>query len=232
MGIVRDRMLRDLRLRGLSENTRDSYVACARRFVEHHRRPPDEVGTEEILGFLDHLVTERGVSRSTLRVYAAALKFLYRYTLERPDIAASIPTPKVPQHRPVVLSGSEVDAIFGALRSPKYPTPRPEARATGCRWVGRHGTIRSWSSWLRGSSRWPRRRWRCAGTARTTTTMVWSIATTRTAPTSCSAVPRTARAAATTTETGWSIVPTPIAGAISRVSSRRAAMTRTTTATA
>lgn len=120
MGIVRDRMLRDMRLRGLSENTQQSYVICARKFVEHHRTPPAEVGLEAICDFLDHLVTVKRVGPSTLGVYSAALKFLYRHTLERPDIAMSIPTPKVPQHRPVVLSGTEVSAIFDALTSPKY----------------------------------------------------------------------------------------------------------------
>ncbi len=33
MGIVRDRMLRDMRLRGLSRNTQESYLTCARKFV-------------------------------------------------------------------------------------------------------------------------------------------------------------------------------------------------------
>jgi len=91
-------MLRDMRLRTLTPNTQESYLGCAHKLVEHHRTPPAEVGIEEILDFLEHLVAVRNVAPSTLRVYAAALKFLYRYTLERPDIAMSIPTPKVPQH--------------------------------------------------------------------------------------------------------------------------------------
>ncbi len=78
------------------------------------------MGVEEVLDYLHHLAGVRELKPQTLSCYASALKFLYRTTLRRPDVAAAIPSPKVPPHRPVVLSGTEVEAIFGALRSPKY----------------------------------------------------------------------------------------------------------------
>src|SRR5437870_5005936 len=48
MGQLRDRMDADLRLRGLSENTRRLYLRCARDFAAYCGRSPAVVGTEEV----------------------------------------------------------------------------------------------------------------------------------------------------------------------------------------
>jgi hypothetical protein len=65
MGVLRDRMEVDLRLRGLSPITQRMYLGCAQRFVAYHRRSPTALGESEIRAFRDHLVRERRVSRST-----------------------------------------------------------------------------------------------------------------------------------------------------------------------
>ena len=67
MGVVRDRMAVDLRLRGLSPVTQKIYLRCATRFVAYHRRPPSALGESDVRAFLDHLVHEKRVSRSTPR---------------------------------------------------------------------------------------------------------------------------------------------------------------------
>ncbi len=46
MGQLRDRMDADLRLRGLSKNTRRLYLRCARDFAAYCGRSPAVVGTE------------------------------------------------------------------------------------------------------------------------------------------------------------------------------------------
>ena len=122
---LRDRMHEDLTLRGLSAKTIDSYLRCVRKFAEHFGRSPSTLGAEEIREFLLHL-REREVSASTFNVYAGAIKFLYRVTLERPEQVARIPRMRVPMHLPTVLSSSEMarrrgvltPEIRGALRRP------------------------------------------------------------------------------------------------------------------
>ena len=52
MGQLRDRMDADLRLRGLSENTRRLYLRCARDFAAYCGRSPAVAGTEEVGAFL------------------------------------------------------------------------------------------------------------------------------------------------------------------------------------
>jgi hypothetical protein len=95
MGRLRDKMTGDLKLRGLSDNTRETYLHCVTVFARHHRVSPAKLGREQVRDFLLHLVEQRKVKPSTYNVYGAALKFLYCHTLERPEEVAWIGRMKV-----------------------------------------------------------------------------------------------------------------------------------------
>ena len=105
MGALRERMAVDLRLRGLSPVTQRMYLRCAERFVAYYQRSPRALGESEIRAFLDHLVQEKRVSRSTHGVYVAAVHFLYRVTLDRPWVVRRIPFPR-PRAR-AIAGGAE-----------------------------------------------------------------------------------------------------------------------------
>jgi len=117
---LRDMMREDLALRGMSANTIDAYVGCARRFAEHFGRSPCAMGGAEIRAFLLHLVDERKLCPASFNVYAGALKFLYTVTLDRPEEIARVPRMRVPMYVPVVLSPSEVARLLAALASDKH----------------------------------------------------------------------------------------------------------------
>lgn len=120
MGKLRDKMIQDLELGCLSPKTRKEYLRCARWFVVYHRRPPEELGENEVRDFLLHLATERKVGASTRRVYLAAIRFLYRVTLRRPEVVSQIPWPRVDSALPDILSGTEVQALLDAIPSMKH----------------------------------------------------------------------------------------------------------------
>lgn len=129
---LRDKMREDLVLRGMSANTVDQYVCCARRFAEHFGRSPCRMGAAEIRSFLLHLAGERR-SASTVNVYAGALRFLYTVTLERPEAMAGIPRMRVPMRVPVVLSGTEVERLLGAITLPRHRVVAMLAYGAGLR---------------------------------------------------------------------------------------------------
>lgn len=120
MGRLRDQMKADLELRRYSASTIDNYLRCACRFAAFYMRSPEELGEAEVRAFLLHQVQVRQVHVSMHKMYVAALKFLYRTTLGRPEAVDSIPWPKVPQPLPDILSGSEVGRLLAAIREPKY----------------------------------------------------------------------------------------------------------------
>ena len=130
MGELRDRMEADLRLRGVSENTRRLYLRCARDFAAYCGRSPAVVGTEEVRAFLRHLVDTRRAP-STCGVYAAALRFLYDTTLDRPAVAARIPRRRVPERLPTILSTAEVERLLAAVHAPKHRAILMTAYGTG-----------------------------------------------------------------------------------------------------
>ena len=103
-----------LHLHGLQPRTADLYLGCARRFARWAGAAPSELGAEEVRRFLVHLVRDRGLSPSTRAQYLAALRFLYEVTLERPEVTARLPRPRVIQAPRTLLSRDEVAAIVAA----------------------------------------------------------------------------------------------------------------------
>ena len=133
MGELRDRMANDLKLRRYKPSTCDKYLRCARAFVAYHRRPPHEMGVDEVRTFLLHLAAGRKVGAAAHHQYVAAIKFLYATTLGMPEVAVAIPWPKVPHRLPRILSGTEVEALLDAMGSIKYRTIVLTAYGAGLR---------------------------------------------------------------------------------------------------
>jgi len=116
MGELYDRMARDLKLKNLAVGTQTQYLTCCRRFAAYHMRSPREMGLEEAKEFLGHLMAGGG-SVERLKMHIAGLKFLYGVTLERPEVADRLPWPKVPQKKPDILSGTEVEKVLSEVTS-------------------------------------------------------------------------------------------------------------------
>jgi integrase len=112
-----ERMRLELRSRHYSLRTERAYLTWVKRFVDFHgRRHPRSLTTEHVEGFLNSLVTERGVSSSTHQQALCALLFLYRAVLR---ISApwldSLVRPRRTQFLPVVLTRGEVRAILDRM---------------------------------------------------------------------------------------------------------------------
>ncbi len=120
MGQLRDRMEADLRLAGYSPSTRKIYLGYARLFAKYHMRSPAEMGEDQIRQYLLHMVEEKKISRETYRQIRAALIFLYTITLKRETEVDHLPVRRKKVKLPVVLSGTEVQALLDAVHGPKY----------------------------------------------------------------------------------------------------------------
>jgi site-specific recombinase XerD len=118
MGLLRQRMAEDLKLRGFSPITGESYLRYAQCFADHYApRSPLKLGEREVKDFLLHMIEKRRASPSTHAVCLAGIKFLYRITLCKPEVVARIPFPKRPVRLPDVLSGTEVQRLLGCITS-------------------------------------------------------------------------------------------------------------------
>jgi hypothetical protein len=50
MGVIRDRMIEELELRGLSPATKKSYLSNCRGFVAHFMKSPEQLRSEDVTG--------------------------------------------------------------------------------------------------------------------------------------------------------------------------------------
>ena len=104
-----------MRMRRLSLQTEKSYLAYIRRYLEFHRRKPQEMSETEVEEFLTDLVVHDRVSKATQNVAFSALLYLYReilgFELEHVQVLRS----QRPRRAPVVLSKSEVSRVFARL---------------------------------------------------------------------------------------------------------------------
>jgi integrase/recombinase XerD len=113
-------MQRDLEIKNLSSRTKRCYLDWMSRYAGHFRKPPDELGDEEIKTFLHFLLQERKVSQSAMNQAYSALKFFYETTLGMPWNGTRIPRCKQGRRLPVVLSPNEVRLILVATQNLKH----------------------------------------------------------------------------------------------------------------
>jgi integron integrase len=112
-----DRVRQSVRTLHYSPRTEEAYVYWIRRFIFHHGvRHPQEMGSDEVRAFLNHLAVNEHVSASTQNQALNALVFLYRRVLNRTlGLIDGIERAKRSQRVPIVLSREEVRALFKHL---------------------------------------------------------------------------------------------------------------------
>ena len=117
---LRKRMLQDMKVRGLSPRTQQSYVAAVRRLAKHYRRSPDAVSADEVQAYLVRLIEVERLSWSTCSIAAHAFRFLYHVTLAHTAAEFVVPLARQPQRLPEILSVVEVGRLIDAVECPKH----------------------------------------------------------------------------------------------------------------
>ncbi|QQX87732.1 site-specific integrase [Cupriavidus necator] len=130
---LRERMLHDMQIRNLADNTQKSYLQQVSSFARHFRRSPELLGPEEIRAWQIYLTNERKLAPSSVQLAVGALRFLYRVTLRREWSDEDFPLPKRPVKLPVILSAEEVTRFFESVPSLKQRTILMTAYAAGLR---------------------------------------------------------------------------------------------------
>jgi integrase/recombinase XerD len=133
MGQLRDRMKEDLKLAGLRLKTIEKYLCTARNFVAYYRRPPTQLGAEDVRRFLLHLIEERKSKPGTIKTYLGGIRFLFTVTLGRPEVVAGFRFPRQMHTLPDILSASEVEDLLGHIDSLRHRAVVMAAYGAGLR---------------------------------------------------------------------------------------------------
>jgi len=108
---LRQRMIEDMNARKLCAGTQRGHIRSCKRFAAFLKRSPETATLEDIRLFQLHLA-ETKVSICTRNVIMTGLRFLFRVTLRRPDLAAELYHLRAPQKLPLVMSPNEIKRVF------------------------------------------------------------------------------------------------------------------------
>jgi integrase/recombinase XerD len=129
---LRQRMIEDMAARKLNPHTQRSHVYSCKRFAAWLKRSPDTATPDEVRRFQLYLV-ESGASICNRNRIMTGVRFLFRVTLRRHDLAAEVWHIKEPQKLPPVLGPEEVKRLLTLATSLKARTMLTLAYGCGLR---------------------------------------------------------------------------------------------------
>src|ERR1700731_2575822 len=118
---LRHRMIEDMKARKLCSGTQRGHIHSCKRFAAFLNRSPDTATTEDIRRFQLHLA-EAGVSICNRNRIMTGVRFLFRVTLRRLDLAAEIYHIREPQKIPLVMSQDETRRLLAVADNLKVRT--------------------------------------------------------------------------------------------------------------
>ena len=119
---LRQKMIEDLQLKGLSTKTQKAYVSAVRMLAEYFRKSPADITEEDLRKYFLYLKNEKKYSSSSTTVALCGIKFFYEKTLNKEFTTLTFVKPVREKKLPVILSQKEVQAILRKVRKPVYRT--------------------------------------------------------------------------------------------------------------
>jgi site-specific recombinase XerD len=116
---LRQRMIEDMTARQLGPHSQRSHIQSCKRFAAFLKRSPETATVEDIRRFQLYLA-ETGTSICNRNRIMTGLRFLFRVTMRRLDLATEIYHLREPQKIPQVISPDEARrllAVAGSLRT-------------------------------------------------------------------------------------------------------------------
>lgn len=117
---LRQKMINEMKLRGFSVRTQQSYVDAVAGLARFFNKSPDRLNKEKLQSYLLHLMEERNLSWSSCNVAVSAFRFLYGKTLADDSMRLAIPPRKKVNQLPEILSAEELEDLFASAANPKH----------------------------------------------------------------------------------------------------------------
>jgi integrase/recombinase XerD len=129
---LRRRMIEDMSIRKFAPKTQHDYVQRVKDFAAFLGHSPDTVKSEDVRRFRLHLASS-GAGAPKINATVSALRFLFKVTLDRPELAKHLSFMHEPRKVPVVLSPEEVARFLEAAPGIKYKAALSVAYGAGLR---------------------------------------------------------------------------------------------------
>ena len=116
---LRRRLIEDMTIRRLSANTQHQYIRHVKSFADFVGRSLDKATAEHVHRYQLHLGSI-GTTIPTVNAGASALRFFFKVTLKRRDLADAVVSVREPRRLPVVLSAGEVGRLLASMTNIKH----------------------------------------------------------------------------------------------------------------
>ncbi len=114
-----EKLENELKLRGFSKRTVDTYLFHNKRFLEFIKKEAAEIGQDDIKAYMANLMSDKNHRPSSVSLALSSLKFMYK-TLMKKDIFADIKAPKLEKKIPTVLTRDEVKMLLDNVENKKH----------------------------------------------------------------------------------------------------------------
>src|SRR5689334_23474081 len=129
---LRRRLIEDMAIRRLGPKTQHHYIRHVKRFADFLGQSADKATAEDVHRYQLWLASI-GTTVPTVNVSATALRFFFRITLKRRDLADAVVSVREPRRLPVVLSPEEVGRLLASTTNIKHKAALSLTYATGLR---------------------------------------------------------------------------------------------------
>ncbi|MBT3691227.1 tyrosine-type recombinase/integrase [Candidatus Woesearchaeota archaeon] len=107
----------ELKLRGFSERTVESYLSNVKLFLNHSKIESIKITEDHIKEYFAYLVSDQKQSPRSVAVKKAALKFFFEEIMGKKIV--NLKTPKIPKSIPIFLTKGEIKRLFDNAQSKK-----------------------------------------------------------------------------------------------------------------
>ncbi len=117
MEIYLKKLETELKLRGFSERTVESYISNTKLFLNYSKSNPTKITEDQIKEYFAFLVSDQKQSPRSVAVKKAAIKFFFEQIMQKNIVNLKIP--KIPKSIPIFLTKEELKKLFNNTSSKK-----------------------------------------------------------------------------------------------------------------
>ena len=129
---LRRQLVEDMTIRQLGPKTQHEYIRHVKSFADFVGCSPVKATAEDVHRYQLRLASI-GTTVPTVNANASALRFFFKITLKRSDLAEEVVSAREPRRLPIVLSPEEVRRLLASATNIKHKAVLSLAYATGLR---------------------------------------------------------------------------------------------------
>lgn len=114
-----DKLETELKIRGFSKRTVDSYLYHNKKFIDFIKKDPKDVTEHDAKKYLAYLISDRKYSPRSTNLALSSLKFFHSQILQNYAFN-SVKAPKLEKKLPTVLTKDEIKKLLESTQNPKH----------------------------------------------------------------------------------------------------------------